>query len=148
MRILFLFIFSISLLSCDWAKQKAKNAANKTGEVVAKTGSEFADGVKKGVEKTFQTQAILSEDLKSKGLQTGKILISETDSATDNVLTIYLIFDEDIDQNITAKVLDENGQEYGRATVLVKGQKGEAKYVDFVFDNRTNIDSKGTVKID
>jgi len=29
--------------------------------------------------------------------------------------------------------------------LLIKAQKGEAKYFDFVFDQRTNIDGKGVI---
>jgi hypothetical protein len=138
-----LIVFTMTFVSCNWAKRKTKETVNKTGEMVAKTGSEFVDGVAKGVEKTFQNQVVISEQLKRQGLQTGKIIISSADSSTDNVLTTYLIFNDNFDQNVTIKVLNEQDQEYGRATQNLKGQKGEAKYIDFVFDKRTNIDGKG-----
>jgi len=63
-------------------------------------------------------------------------------------LSAYLIFNDDFDQRITVKVFDENGQEYGRVTNLVKGEKNEAKYFDFIFDNRTNIHGKGKLKFE
>jgi len=136
-------ILTLTFTSCHWAKQKTKETVNKTGEVVAKTGSEFVNGVAKGIEKTFQNEVGFSDQLKSHGLKTGKIIIHGTDSSTDNILTAYLIFDDNFNQNITIKVISEEGQEYGRVTQHVIGQKGEAKYVDFIFDKRTNIDSKG-----
>ena len=142
MKYLFIIIILTSV-SCNWAKQKTKETVNKTGEVVAKTGSEFVDGVSKGVENTFQNQVVLSDQLKDQGVQTGKITIHGTDSTTDNILTTYFIFDNNFDQNITVKVISQAGQEYGRTTQNLKGQKGEAKHIDFVFDKRTNIDSKG-----
>ena len=142
MKYLFLLL-SVTLLSCDWAKQKTKETVNKTGEVVAKTGSEFAEGVSKGIEKTFQNEVIFSEQLKKEGLQSGKIIINSTDSTTDNIITAYLIFNNDLDRTITIKVLSSEGQEYGRVTQQLTGKKGQARYVDFVFDKRTNIDSKG-----
>ena len=142
MKYLFI-ILTLTFVSCNWAKRKTKETVNKTGEVVAKAGSEFADGVSKGVEKTFKNQVVISDQLKTKGIQTGKIIIHGTDSTTDNILTTYFMFDNDFDQNIVVKVISEEGQEYGRTTQNLKGQKGEAKYIDFVFDKRTNIDSKG-----
>jgi hypothetical protein len=143
-----LIILTLALASCNWAKQKTKETVNKTGEVVGKTGSEFVSGVSKGIEKTFQNEVVFSDQLKQKGLHTGKIIINSTDAATDNVLTTYLIFDDNIDQDITIKVISDEGQEYGRVTQHVTGQKGEAKYFDFVFDKRTNIDGKGKLIID
>lgn len=142
MKYLFIF-FAVTLCSCNWAKEKTKAAVNKTGEAVAKTGSEFAQGLSKGIEKTFRNEIVLTDQLKKQGLQTGKIIIRSTDSTSDNILTAYLIFENNFDQDITIKVIDEGGQEYGRVTQNIEGHKGEAKYIDFVFDKRTNIDSKG-----
>jgi len=136
-------ILTLLFLSCNWAKQKTKETVNKAGEVAAKTGSEFVDGVAKGVEKTFQHEIVISDELKKQGIETGKIIIRNTDSATDNLLSAYIIFDKDFNKNITIKVINDEGQEYGRATQNLQGKKGEAKYVDFLFDKRTNIESRG-----
>jgi hypothetical protein len=143
----YLIILSTTLFfaSCNWAKQKTKDTINKTGEVVAKTGSEFADGVQKGVVKTFENEVSISADLSKAGFQTGKIIINGTDSTTDNIMTAYVIFNEDIDKTIVSKVYDNAGKEYGRATYKLIGKKNESKYIDIVFDNRTNIDGKGKV---
>jgi hypothetical protein len=138
-----LIVLAIITFSCNWAKEKTKNAVNKTGEVVAKTGAEFAQGVSKGIEKTFQNEVEIADPLKKQGVSTGKIIITSTDSSTDNVVTAYLIFDKDFDQNIRVRVLDNADNEYGRTTQRVTSPAGEAKYIDFVFDKRTNIDSKG-----
>ena len=146
MKYLFI-IFILAAFSCNWAKEKTRAAVNKTGEVVAKTGSEFAQGVSKGIEKTFQNDIVISDQLHRQGITTGKIIIHGTDTTTDNILTAYLIFEDNFDKNVTIKVISDAGQEYGRITQNIKGLKGEAKYIDFVFDERTNIDSKGKVTI-
>jgi hypothetical protein len=138
-------LLSVLAVSCNWAKEKTKETVNKTGEAVGKAGSEFADGLAKGVEKTFQSDIKFSDQLNQQGLRSGKVIINGTDSTTDNILTPYLIFDGNIDQQITVKVFTGSGQEYGRVTQQVKGQKGEAKYIDFVFDKRTNIDGKSRI---
>ena len=136
-------ILTLTLASCNWAKKKTKETANKTGEVVAKTGSEFFNGVSKGIGKTFQNEVEFSAQLKTLGLKTGKIIIHGTDTSTDNILTSYLIFDENFDRNITIKIISDEGQEYGRVAQHVSGQKDDAKYIDFIFDKRTNIDGRG-----
>jgi len=145
-------ILGISILviaaSCNWTRDKAKDAANKTGEVVAKTGSEFVDGVAKGIQKTFSNDVIVSDNLKTNGLKTGKIIISGTDSTTDNILSAYLIFEKDFNQQLSVKVFDEQGLEYGRTNQLISAKAGEAKYVDFIFDKRTNIDGKGKISFE
>ena len=131
--------------SCDWFKGKAKQTINKSGEIVSKSGSEFVSGVEKGVKKSFANKVILSEDLKKSGLEIGKIAINNSENATDNVLTVYLIFNKDFNREIQVKILDENNEEYGRISEKVEAKANEAKYVDFTFDKRTNIDGKSKI---
>lgn len=143
-----LILFIVFATSCNWAKEKAKETVNKSGETVGKAGSEFADGVAKGVEKTFQNEIRFSDQLSKKGLKAGKVIINGTDSTADNILTAYLIFDDNINQKITVKVFTGDGLEYGRTTQDIHGQKGEARYIDFVFDKRTNLDGRSTISFE
>jgi hypothetical protein len=138
----------LTLSSCNWAKDKTKKVVNKTGEIIGKTGSEFGGGVYEGVKKTFDNNVKISEELKEKGLEFGEILINSSDTATDNVLTAYIIFNENFDQEITIKIFAENGKEYGRIKEKLKGVKGEAKHFDFTFDKHVNIGTKGKITID
>ena len=133
----------VACFSCNWAKQKTKETVNKAGEVAAKTGSEFVNGVSKDIQKTIANEVVIDETLKKQGLQTGKIIILGTDSTTNNILSAYLIFNENFDRDIPIRVISEEGQEYGRSKQPVKGLHGDARYVDFVFDKRTNIYVKG-----
>lgn len=133
--------------SCNRAKEKAKEAINKTGETVGKGVSEFADGVKEGVTKTFDCKVLLSNDLTSKGVSAGKFSI-ESDSTNDNKLVVYLIFDKDFNQPIRAKVFDVDNKEYGRTSVAVTGKAGEARFIDFVFDRRTDIETRSKIVLE
>ena len=139
-KILSALLLTALFTSCDWAKDKAKDTVHKTGEIVAKTGSEFADGVAEGVEESFENRVSISDSLRQMGIETGKLKVTGTDSTTDNIFTAYFIFNKDFDGIITSRVVDEQGKESGRAAVTVKARQGEARYVDFVFDKRTNID--------
>lgn len=145
---IFILLTIFTLTSCHWAKNKAKHAVNKTGEIVAKTGSEFGNGIYKGVKKTFQNNIQLSDELKEEGLEFGEVTINSTDTTTDNVLTTYIIFNKDFNQNITFKLFDEDGKEYGRLTQKIAGKKGQAKYFDFTFDKRVNIGVKGKITVE
>lgn len=148
MKFVSLLAAGIILTSCNSFKEKSKNTINKAGEVVGKAGSEFADGMKKGVEKTFANPMELSAGLKAKGVETGKIIINGTDSTTDNIVSAYLIFNNDINQPVTMKLFSDAGQEFGRVNQSLKATKGEARYIDFVFDKRTNIDGKGKITLE
>ncbi|MFT3846408.1 MAG: hypothetical protein QM725_15230 [Lacibacter sp.] len=146
MKNIVLFLLAISLLafSCNRAKQTAKDAINKTGETVGKGVSEFADGVKEGVTKTFGCELKLSKQLAESGLGTGKFSV-EYDSTTECKVVVYFIFDKDFSQTIKAKVFDPENKEYGRTSVSVSAKAGEAKFIDFLFDKRTDIESRSTI---
>lgn len=134
--------------SCNWAEKKAKDTVNKTGEVVGKAGSEFVNGVAKGVEKTFENEVKFSDALIKQGLEAGKIVIRSSEQHSDDIISAYLIFNNNFDQEVTIKVFSPQGKEYGRVKERVKGKKGDAVYVDFAFDSRTNIDGKGTISFE
>lgn len=64
-KILVILLLPICI-SCDWAGNKAKETVHKSGEVVGKAGTEFVNGLEKGVEKSLAFQISLSDDLKNK----------------------------------------------------------------------------------
>lgn len=144
----FTILFILTLSSCNWAKNKTKQTVNKAGEVVASAGSEFVDGIQKGVERTFKNEVILSDKLKEQGIQTSKILILDSENGTNNVLSVYIIFNKDFNSSVTIKLLDDENSEYGRASQTIQGKQGEAGYFDFSFEKRTNIESKGKIYMD
>lgn len=137
-----LLAVATTFTACHGAKEKAKNVISKTGETVGEGASEFVKGVSKGVEQTLECTVEITTALAGKGLKSGKFKIGDTDSAKDNKLTVYLIFDKDFKSTVAVKVFDRNGQEYGRTSLAIEGKSGEAKYYDFVFDNRTDIENK------
>ena len=60
----------------------------------------------------------------------------------------FQIFEKDFDKQIVAKVTDKNNLEYGRASLEIKAKKGDAKFFDFKFDKRTNMETKSTITIE
>lgn len=141
-------ITSIILFSsCHNAKEKTKAVINKTGETVGEGASEFVKGVAKGVQQTLDCSVVLDKSLLDKGVSFGKFKIGDDGDARNSKLTIYLVFDKNIKQALSAKVFDKNGDEYGRSSITIEGKAGEAKYYDFIFDKRTDIESKSSFVI-
>lgn len=139
----------IAITSCSHAEKRAKEVINKTGEAVGKTATEFIEGVTEGIDKTLQCEIILSQTLKDNGLQYGKFEInSDTQGGHNNILTLYIIFNKDFKGNIIAKVFDKSGIECGRTLVNVDMKAGEAKYYDFSFDKRTQVEVKSRITIE
>ena len=138
-----IFAAAVTLPACHNVADKTKNALNKTGQAIGEGASEFGKGVANGVENTFDSQVDIADGLKQKGVSYGKFSITQASSASNkNKLTIYLIFDKDFSGNISAKVFDKEDKEYGRTSVSITAKQGEAKYTDFVFDERTDVESK------
>ncbi|MES2704589.1 MAG: hypothetical protein V4649_18255 [Bacteroidota bacterium] len=133
----------VLLASCDGIKNKAKQAINKTGEAVGTGSSEFVKGVSKGVEQTLESEITLSDDLKQQGISFGRFTIGKAPGTeSKNMLTVYLIFAHDFNGNISARITDNSGTEYGRSATTVSAKANETKYADFIFDKRTDIESK------
>ena len=145
-----LIAFSIlSTAACHSVTDTAKQAINKTGEVIGAGSSELAKGISNGVTNTFNSEIVIADDLKHKGVSYGKFNItSDSASSSKNKLVIYLIFDKDFVGPLSVKVFDQQGSEYGRATATVTAKQGAAQYLDFVFDTRTDIESKSKFVIE
>ncbi|MCP9767519.1 hypothetical protein EGI22_06320 [Lacihabitans sp. LS3-19] len=135
--ILFILIAQATLISCgsDEGNEKLGQASEKVG----KSAATVVKSVKEGIEKVAKIKIDVSESLKAKGISTGKVTLNSK-NGRHNLLNVYMIFDKNINRNITLKVYDNEGLEIGRSKTLVKGEAGDAKYFDFLFDGRTNID--------
>jgi hypothetical protein len=137
-KLVITLLFSHTVLfSCQTEEGNEKLAD--AGQTVGKSAATIAKSVKSGIEQATKIKIDLSENLKNRGLSTGKITLGSK-GGRHNMLNVYLIFDKKISRNVTMKVMDAEGLELGRTKVLVKGEAGDAKFVDFVFDTRTNID--------
>lgn len=147
-RLCFLFLIIYAGISCNWMKQKSKNAIHGAGEAVGTAGSEFTQGVAKGITTTYGSDIVLSGSLSKAGLSVGRVTITGADSGNDNKLEVYLIFNSALDRDVCMKVFDADGREYGRVTQHVSGGAGQAKYVDFVFDPRTDITGKSKITLE
>jgi hypothetical protein len=142
-----LFLIS-ALLITSCSSKKIKEKINKTGDVAGQAIGEFTTGVTTGVEKAIEPNVELSHELLKNGITSGKIIISSDSGASDNILTAYLVFDKDFNQNLTAKAFDSKGIEMGRVKIPVQGKKAEASYFEFKFDKRTNIDNDSKIIIE
>ncbi len=137
-----LFSTCLSLAACS--SESVNNIGKKAGE----TAGEFFEGAGKGAENALDIKLVPGKSFASKGIEIGKTTIDDNENGNDNVLVVYLIFNANFKGNLTSKAFDDKNLEFGRATTLVEGKKGEAKFVEFIFDARTNIDAKNTLTID
>ncbi len=145
-QVMLFVLLSLFVFSCSHSSVNEK--INKVGEVVGEASGELAKGLGNGATKAFDVKIDLAEELKKKGLSIGKTTLSSDSTGTDNLLSAYLIFDKDFSGKITAKIFDNKSKEMGRINTMVDMKAGDAKYIDFDFDKRTNIDSDCTITIE
>ncbi len=144
--ILYSIILTSLLSACSFSSTKEK--INKAGDVAGQTAGEFISGVAHGVGKAFDAKIDLSQNLIDKGLNFGKSTVSNDSTGTDNLLTIYIIFNTDFSGDITAKAFDSHALEMGRVIRNVSGKKNDAKYFEFHFDKRTTINSDSKLVVE
>ncbi|WP_294823471.1 hypothetical protein [uncultured Flavobacterium sp.] len=130
------------------AEDKAREVIHESGKAVEETAGKVVDEVSSHFEDSRGCTIALSEDIKNKGISTGKFYI-EKDSVTKkhNKLVVYLINDKDYSGIVNFKVADKDGVEIGRTTLDISPKTGQAGYRDVIFDSRTDIESKSTISI-
>jgi hypothetical protein len=141
-----LLLLVIAAVSCGKVKEKARESINKGGETVGKTVTEFFEGISEGIDKTLQCEILLSPELQSKGIKTGKFSINHLQEGGNNsLLTLYLIFEKDFKSSIMVKVSDKTGLETGRAKLDIENQAGNAGYYNFAFNTQTCMEVKSKI---
>jgi hypothetical protein len=133
--------FALLLSSCSRCSDAVQSAGEKAGEAAGKT----VKSVTEGVEQAYQIKIEVADSLTRKGLQLGTISLADSVGGNDNVLNVYIIFNNDFSGEALLRVFESNDKEKGRSRVTLKGKKGEAAYYDFVFDPRTNIDRSNRI---
>ena len=128
-------------------EEVANKTATKAGEIIGGSTRSFADGAGEGLDKAGNSSLQLSEELSKKGIKLGGHKI-ENLSGNDNKLSVYFIFEQDFTGTVMVKVFNKQMQEVGRIKQELSGKKDDAGYIDFVFDERTNIDPKYTITIE
>lgn len=141
--VIFLITF---LFSCS--SESVKEKINKAGDIAGQATGEFVEGASKGIQKAFDVEVFLDEELKNAGIEIGKSSVENDSIGKDNLLIVYIVFTKKFKGTITAKVFDSNEKEMGRSKALLSGKVDETKFVEFHFDKRTDIDSKNKITIE
>ncbi|MCP4137377.1 MAG: hypothetical protein GY754_40795 [bacterium] len=114
-------------------KGEGEDAGDALGEGIA----DVFKGGAKGIDKSLsEVKVNLDANIAEKGLKTGRTAKLETGK---NGITVYIIFDKAYNGKFLMKAFDAAGKEVGRTTATARGAVDDAKYVDFVFDERTPI---------
>ncbi|WP_460219013.1 hypothetical protein [Psychroserpens sp. MEBiC05023] len=148
--IIYILVLTLFVVyGCQRVKDKTQDTINAGGEIVGESAAEFVEGISEGIDRSLECRIELSKSLLEKGLETGKYSITNNPAGgNDNLLTLYLIFNQDFNDILYIKVYDKNGLETGRAKLEVKGEKGFADYFDFTFGKRVEIEAKSLIQVE
>lgn len=107
--------------------------------------TEGVGSVVKGAEEGFDkglTKVNLKADTSVAvfGMKVGKCGKYFSDSLKTNVVSVYTIFEENVNTEVVMIATDADKTEVGRSTVKVNEKEGTTKYIDYAFDKRVNID--------
>lgn len=114
----------------------------KTGEKTGEVVGEFIKGASSGVQNSFKVEVEVDSALQKKGLALGKIIIANDTLGVDNLVSVYCIFNNDFSDTLMLKAYDNQNLETGRSRLVVQARKDDARFYDFVFDRRTNLDAE------
>jgi hypothetical protein len=143
--ILLLFISAALLTSCS--KQSQENV-QKAGDAVGQGSAIFFHALVDGVDKVLQCPIDIDPVLVAKGIALGNDKVSSFSTVGRNVLTLYIIFNKDFNDKILVKVYDSDGHEYGRASQTISAKQGDAKYIDFTFDDHAVLTAKSRFEME
>jgi hypothetical protein len=161
-----LFCAALLLACCSSHEEKVKQEQNKgkekveekaalvqgIGEGLKNSGKEAASALSeglgaviKGTEEGFDkslTKVKLKADTSVSvfGCQIGKCGKYFSDSLRTNVVSVYTVFNENFNKEFILYAFDGENLEVGRVKQKLNEKEGAARYVDFAFDKRVNID--------
>lgn len=141
-KIMIICLATVVLCSCDKVKNGTKNVIDKTATSAGKVGSDIVTNIGTGIEKSIQSNAELSVALQHAGVKTGKLYYHKNKTGIENILSMYLIFEQDFAKIVKVKAIDEAGVEYGRTALMIKAKKDSASYFDFKFNEKVNLEQK------
>lgn len=144
--LLHIFCFLI-ITSCNSIKDKTNQTIHKTAETVGEVGTKVVTKIGDGVANTLKSQILLDTALIRAGIENGKFMFNDDKEGNQNILSVYFIFNKNYDGQLQVFAFDESQLEYGRAIAKVTAKAGEAKYIDFMFDKRVNLENKSTFKL-
>ncbi len=139
LKIRTLGIIFIGLMMVNCRTEEGNEKLADAGQKVGTSAATMVKSMKAGIEKVSKINLEVSENLKTRGVEIGKVTLGSK-GGRHNMLSVYVIFDKKINKNVMIKITNSQGIEVGRTSSLISGNAGEAKYIDFVFDKRTNID--------
>ena len=112
-------------------KEAIASASEGIGEVVK--------GANSGFDKSFTGAEISIDSISADFLQVGRTQKSYANTEGVKKVSVYLIAKKDFTGTVRLKAFDDSGLEIGRSNMDIEIEYDDAKFFDFIFDDRTPL---------
>ena len=147
MKILGSFLM-LTLIGCGQLKKTSSQTDSDTTSTAEESTSSFMDGMSEGIYDKFTCTITYDDNDKFSSVSFGEYKLSSSDSAQNNILSVYTIFNETVDTTVNVTVFDIEGTEYATTTFKLSGSLLDPKNVDIIFPNEVEISQQSTFKLE
>ncbi len=147
MKILGSFLM-LTLIGCGQLKKTSSQTDSDTTSTAEESTSSFMDGMSEGIYDKFTCTIAYDDNDKFSSVSFGEYKLSSSDSAQNNILSVYTIFNETVDTTVHVTVFDIEETEYATTTFKLSGSLLDPKNVDIIFPNEVEISQQSTFKLE
>ena len=137
----------ITLISCGQLKKTSSKTDSDTTTTAEESTSSFMDGMSEGIYDKFTCIIEHEENEKFSSVNFGEYKLASSDSAKNNILSVYTIFNETVDTVVDVTVFDIEEKEYATTSFKMEGSLLDPKYVDIIFPKEVEISQQSTFKL-
>ena len=137
----------ITISSCNTLQKTALETDSDSTSTVEESTSSFMDGISEGIYEKFTCTFELTDNKKFANISFGEYKLASSDSAKNNILSVYTIFNETVDTTVNVTVFDIEGTEYGSTTFKLSGSLLDPQNVDIIFPKEVEISQQSTFKL-
>lgn len=112
--------------------KKNDGVADRAGESIGRHVTDFTKGVGRGIDQKMAVEVSLRPEVQALGL-TNTIAKSLALDSTRKGISVYFIASQAVSNALTARALNSDGLEIGRARKVVVLEKDDAAYITFEF---------------
>lgn len=133
-------LVSVKAKLVDGAGKALQKEGKEAVESASKGIGELIKGVDSGVKESINFSKVISEPTFQQNFEECKAeKVYGSDAEKIKKVNVYLMAKNDFKGKLILKAFDANKKEIGRSSIEVSIKKEDAKYVDFLFDERTHL---------
>ena len=149
MKNLFLLpLITLAIFSCEQMAKASNQTDSDSTNTAEETTTSFLDGMSEGIYDKYNCSIEAENEEKFNDVSFGKYKLSSTDSAKNNVLSVYCVFSSAVDTVVKVEVFDLEGTKYSNSQFTLTGGILDPKYIDIEFSKDIELKQQSTFKFE